>query len=114
MRIGDLVKEWENSAGGDLTAREYRIRLPLLDAAKISALTDMYPRRGETELISDLLSAALIELERAMPYIQGSKVISQDDQGDPIYEDIGPTSRFNALTKKYRLELEKAQGKSVE
>lgn len=107
MRISDLVKEWERSGGDHLTAKEYRIRLPLREAAKIAALAEMYPLRGETEIITELLNAALDELERAMPYVQGSKVIARDDHDDPIFEDIGPTPRFNALSKQYGEQLKK-------
>ena len=89
MKISDVVQHWETSSSGALTVREYRVRLPLRDAARIAALAEMYPIRSETEIISELLSAALDELEQAMPYIPGSKVIAEDDQGDPIYEDVG-------------------------
>ncbi|MHB1331709.1 MAG: type 1 pili tip component [Sulfuriferula sp.] len=114
MNISDLMKVWESSASGSLTAQTYQVRLPLQDAAKIAALTEMYPRRNETEIITELLTAALNELERAMPYIQGSRVIAQDDQGDPIYEDIGPTPRFMNLSRKYRKGLEKDSGERAE
>ena len=107
MKISDLVQHWETSSSGALTIREYCVRLPLRDAARIAALTEMYPIRSETEIISELLSAALDELEQAMHYIPGSKVIAEDDQGDPIYEDVGPTPRFIALTEKRSQVLEK-------
>jgi hypothetical protein len=106
MKIADLVKEWESTAGGMLTARSYSMRLPLYDAARLAALGEMYPRRSESELISELLTAALDELERAMPYVRGSRVIAQDDRGDPIYEDVGPSSRFHALSKKFSMQME--------
>ncbi len=114
MNITDLMKAWESSASGHLTAQEYRIRLPLHDAAKIAALVEMYPRRNETEILTELLTAALNELERAMPYVQGDRVIARDDQGDPIYEDAGPTPRFLALSRKYRVALEKDSGERSE
>lgn len=114
MNITDLLKAWESSASGQLTAKEYRIGLPLHDAAKIAALAEMYSRRNETEIISELLTAALTELERAMPYVQGDKVIARDDQGDPIYEDVGPTPGFIALSKKYMVALEKDLGARAE
>ncbi|MHB1247193.1 MAG: type 1 pili tip component [Sulfuriferula sp.] len=114
MNISDLMKVWESSASGPLAAQTYQVRLPLQDAAKIAALTEMYPRRNETEIITELLTAALNELERAMPYIQGPRVIAQDDQGDPIYEDTGPTPRFMNLSRKYRKGLEKDSGERTE
>jgi hypothetical protein len=37
--------------------------------------------------------------------VRGSKVVALDEQGDPLYEDIGPTPRFLALSRKYLREL---------
>jgi len=108
--IGSLIREWEHSASGRLTVREYGIRLPMQDAARIAALAEMYPRRSENELISELLSAALDELENAMPYIPGERVVSEDEAGNPIYEDIGPTPRFLGLTRECLLKMESAEG----
>jgi hypothetical protein len=40
-----------------------------------------------------------------MPYEPGSKIISRDDQGDPVYEDKGLTPRFIEISRKYRRSL---------
>ncbi len=40
-----------------------------------------------------------------MPYVAGSKVISTDEQGDPVYEDVGLTPRFTELTRKFKKTL---------
>lgn len=106
MRIADLLQQWEASAGGALAAREYPVRLALHDAARIAALAEMYPRRSEREIIAELISAALDELERAMPYVQGEKPVAEDEQGDPVFEDIGPAPRFASLVRKYLKQLE--------
>jgi len=110
MKIANLMRYWEACAGGAPTVREYRMRLPLHDAARVAALAEMYPLRSEEEILTELLSAALDELEKAMPYVTGSRVIAEDDRGDPIYEDAGPTPRFIALTEKHlrRLAAENA------
>ena len=65
----------------------------------------MYPGNSAEELVSDLLSAALDELEAAMPYEAGDRVIREDEYGDPVYEDIGPTPRFLELVRRHRAEL---------
>jgi hypothetical protein len=39
-------------------------------------------------------------------------VVATDEQGDPLYEDIGPTPRFLALSRKYLQQLS-AQGDST-
>jgi hypothetical protein len=101
MGIADLVRQWEEASGGKLSNREYQVRLILKDAARLAALVEMYPRRSEEELISELLTAALDDLEKAMPYIPGTRVIAEDEDGNPIYEDVGPTPRFHMLYQKY-------------
>lgn len=106
MKPSELPGRWEQDAQERVTAREYRMRLPVQDAARIAALAEMYPRVGEERIITDLLSAALDELAAALPYRQGERVIREDDQGDPIYEDVGPTPRFQRLTQYYTRLLE--------
>lgn len=101
-----LLDNWQQKTPPVLTATEIAVRLPIDDAARLQALADLYPGRTSESIITDLLSVALRELEAAMPYVRGSKVISTDEQGDPIYEDAGPTPRFNELTRKYRKKLQ--------
>ncbi|RMF16736.1 MAG: type 1 pili tip component [Gammaproteobacteria bacterium] len=101
MKISALAKEWEASAASRLSAREYTLRLPIEDAARVEALAEMYPRRSVENILSELLTAALDELESSFPYVQGEKVVAVDELGDPLYEDVGPTPRFLALSKKY-------------
>ncbi len=107
MSIKELVQEWESKAADRLTAREYSIRLPLHEAARIAALAEMYPLRTESQIITDLLSSALDELESALPYVEGTRVVAEDEEGDPVYEDVGPSRRLYELTRKHMQELER-------
>lgn len=106
MKYQKLLKQWEEKAEEQREMREYTLRLPRYELAKIRALTEMYPGRSEAELLSDLLITALHELEAAFPYIQGDRVVAEDESGDPIFEDVGPTPRFIHLTRKYAAQLE--------
>ena len=101
MKVKDLVNLWENHASDKLTAESYQVKLSVEDAAKIRALVEMYPRRSTEQILSELVSAALAELETSFPYVAGEKIISLDELGDPIYEDVGSTPAFLSLTKKY-------------
>lgn len=103
MKVRDLLSMWEKTARGDLTPEQFSVRLPVEDAAKIHALAEMYPRRSPEEIITDLLSAALVELESSLPYQRGDRVVALDEEGDPLYEDVGPTPRFLNLIKKHLL-----------
>jgi hypothetical protein len=106
VRFKELLDSWRQNAAGARTVTAYAVRLPVDDAARLHALTDLFPGRTQEQIISDLLGAALQEVAAAMPYVPGKKVISTDEQGDPVYEDAGPTPRFAELTRQYRRKLE--------
>ncbi|MCO6057076.1 pilin assembly protein [Pseudomonas sp. MOB-449] len=105
MKIRDLVRHWEQNAKGRLTRSEYNVHLDLESAARLAALSEMYPKRSVEELIGELVGSALEELEASFPYVRGSQVVATDEQGDPLYEDIGPTPRFLALSRRYLQQL---------
>lgn len=101
MKIHELLEVWETTSNGEVTREEFSIHLPIEDAAKLEALRDMFPRRTINGILTDLLSAALRDLESSFPYKKGEKVIARDELGDPLYEDVGPTPRYLALTRKH-------------
>lgn len=109
MKIRELAQEWERSAKGAVTHTTYQVQLPLEDAARLAALHEMYPRRHVEELITDLLSCAMEELEASLPYKAGDEVVALDEMGDPLYADAGMTPRFLELSKKH---LHALQGKN--
>jgi hypothetical protein len=112
MRISDLLNRWQfldTSYPGSL---QQALSLPLRDMARVQALRVMYPNRTSEEIIADLLHAALDELETAMPYVPGKQVIAEDDQGDPIFEDLGPTPRFFTLSHEFLRKLTRPANKS--
>ena len=68
---------------------------------KLAALIDMYPKRTAEELLGELVAAALEEVEASFPYVQGRQVIATDEEGDPLYEDVGSTPRFLSLSRQH-------------
>lgn len=105
MHIKNLLDEWAGTARSQEPVSSITVELPAEQAARLMALQDMYPGRTREQLLVDLISSALDELEAALPYIPGNRIVSEDDFGDPIYEDIGPTPRFLELTRKHREQL---------
>jgi hypothetical protein len=106
VKFKPLLDRWKKTAAPARTAQEYAVRLPLDDAARLHALAELFPGQTVEEIVTDLLSAGLDEIAAAMPYERGPKVISRDDHGDPLYEDVGLTPRFVELTRKYKKNLE--------
>lgn len=105
MSFKSLLDNWSGSREPELAEEHYSIRLPIDDVARIRALAELFPGNLPEHLVTDLLSAALDEIEASMPYVAGDNVIREDEFGDPIYEDIGMTPRFLDLIKAYRKQL---------
>ena len=111
MKFKSLIERWKKTATPQMTAREYAIRLPLDDAARLAALSELFPGQSIEALITDVLHTGLEEVAAALPYESGAKIISRDDHGDPVYEDIGMTPRFVELTRRIKKTLETATAK---
>ncbi|MDF2487669.1 MAG: pilin assembly protein [Pseudomonas sp.] len=111
MKIRELAQHWENHAKGHLSATGHVLHLDLEAEARLAALAEMYPRRQVHELLGELVGAALEELEASFPYVQGQQVIATDEEGDPLYQDIGATPRFLALSRRHLHELSQARSK---
>ena len=108
MKFKPLLDRWKKDSAPPLTVQAYAVRLPLDDASRLHALVALFPGRTPEEIITDLLHTGLDEIAASMPYEPGPKIISRDDQGDPLYEDVGLTPRFVELTRQYRKELQAA------
>ena len=113
MKFKPLLDHWKRNAAPMRTVKEYPVRLELDDASRLHALAELFPGQPVESLITDLLRAGLDEIAAAMPYEPGPKVISRDDHGDPVYEDIGLTPRFVELTRKHKKSLEAQAGKQA-
>ena len=111
MKFKPLLDRWNKQSAPMLTAHEYPVRLSLDDAARLHALAQLFPGSTVERIITDLLHTALDEIAASMPYEPGPKVISRDDQGDPVYEDAGLTPRFVEAARKIKKELEAAAKK---
>ena len=61
MKNSELVKVWALPNNSQVTSKQLFFRLPVHVAAKITALSDMFPNKTKTktEIIGDLLVSAL-------------------------------------------------------
>lgn len=67
MKVTDLPKHWENKKESAERSHDYNLRLPLEDAARIAALAELYPDRSESDILNDMIGAALDDLVRLSP-----------------------------------------------
>lgn len=110
MKTKDLITIWGAPEPPRLAPKQFSIRLPMLVSAKISALCDMYPKKTKTEIIGDLLTTALEQLENDMPSQQGSPAGKIPETDETCYEGTGIRSTFLSYTEKHLREIEKEAG----
>lgn len=101
MKASKLLEHWGREFGEPISATTYHLPLNVKDAAQIEALLEMFPGMTSEQILRDLVSAALHDLAGSFPYVAGNKVVTRDEEGFPVYEDIGATPQFLALTRKH-------------
>ena len=101
MNYTELFDAWASAESPTLAPEAYSVRLSARDAARVQAFAELYPGVDADRVISDLLSLALDQAEAAIPYVPGSKVIREDEFGDPVYEDAGLTPKYLELVRQH-------------
>jgi predicted DNA-binding protein len=110
MKASNLPDLWATLDNSRVTSKQYSFRLPVHVAAKIEALCEMYPGKNRTQIVADLLTSALDEVERGFPVVEAGDPIGHDPDGELIYEDVGPRSHFRDLANRHYMELETELG----
>ena len=110
MKNSELIKVWALPDNSRVTSKQLSFRLPVHVAAKVSALCDIFPNKTRTEIIGDLLTSALEGVEYSFPGRKGEPFGMDDDQGMPLYLDVGKGKTFRDLANKYYKELETELG----
>lgn len=67
MKVTDLPKHWEQKKKPVELTHDYNLRLPLEDAARVAALAELYPDRSESDILNDMIAAALDDLASQDP-----------------------------------------------
>ena len=107
MKIRQLANHWQSMGDDSSPKTRLHIDIPIHDAARLAALADLFPALKAQEIIAALLHSALNDVEEAFPYVKGDTQVGEDEQGNPIYQDIGYTPRFLALVQQHLAKIEK-------
>lgn len=122
MKSGQLHDLWSSPDNSRLTTKQISFRLPVHIAAKIAALCEMYPQKNRTQIVADLLTSALDDLEKNLPESLGEALSGQDEYEQrelashlgeeyvPIYSLGGARGRYRRAANCYYADLEKGLG----
>jgi len=97
-----LLDRWQLHRQAQQEHSECQVRLPTTDLIKLEALAETFQLERD-QILASLLHQAIIEVEEKMPYIPGPNVI-RVEEGEEIYEDIGPMPQYLAAQKKAQRE----------
>jgi hypothetical protein len=111
MKASDLHAVWSAPDNTRLTAKQSSFRLPIHVAAKLAALSELYPNKTRTQIVGDLLATALETCVEGLESIRGRQIgrYTAEDTGSvamDVFEDVGPLARFKASANKHHAELE--------
>jgi hypothetical protein len=122
MKASNLHDAWASPDNTRLTPKQFSFRLPVHVAAKIAALCEMFPQKSRTQIIADLLTSALDELEQTLPMKAGCPISEEDEENErmaaeynneryePLFYMAGPRAIFRSLANKNYVELEAELG----
>lgn len=119
MKTSHLHDMWGGPDNTRLTKQQFSFRLPVHIAAKVAALCELYPQKNRTQIVADLLTAALDDLEANLPRGLG-EVDSRVDAymadelgyqvGEVLYKLGGVRGQFRNLANKHFQEMEQELG----
>jgi predicted DNA-binding protein len=109
MKAKDLHKLWGAPDNTQLTAKQHSFRLPVHVAAKLNALSELFPNKTKTELVGDLLATAIEELAQSLPLSAGAKEGVDPDRGD-YFKAEGVAAQFRQLANSQYLTYQKELG----
>lgn len=109
MKTQPLLERWQFLSRPAAPVIRLAADLSLHDMARMRALAEMFPGCPVEAMLADLVHVALDDLEASFPFVNGPQ-IGEDECGDPVHEDVGPTPRFLALTRRHLRTLSQSPG----
>ena len=107
----ELVTASRAQDDAHLTAKRYSFRLPVHVAAKLAALEQLDPTRSRTQLVGDLLSAAICEVEKNLDSFPGAFSGEMDPETDEeMFYETGPLADYRRIANQCFQDLEKELG----
>ena len=119
MKTEHLHDLWAGPDNSRLTTKQFSFRLPVHIAAKVAALCELYPQKNRTQIVADLLTSALDDLEKTLPEGVGEEVEPElqhniaeqiGEPGEKIYYLGGVKGRFHECANHHYRELEAELG----
>jgi len=94
LKASDLKAVWEAPDNSRLMKKQTSVRLATHIGARIAALCDSFPAKSKSQIINDLLSAALDDFETTFEFKPGREIAQDPGTNKILTEDSGPRVSF--------------------
>ena len=109
MENTSLYDQWRTMDDRRLGNKPVSVRLPVHILARINAISDMFPNKTRTDIMTDLLEVGLEAFEKSLPPLQYSDEPTPDD-GELLVEPIGANADYRKKANEHYRQLEKELG----
>ena len=83
------------------------LRLPIRLAARLAALCEMHKQKSRTEILTDLITLGLSQVEKAVAPRSGLDQATPPSALTPVYLLSGPFAEFHHLVVKHHRRMER-------
>ncbi len=112
METTKLYDQWRAMDDRRLANKAVSVRLPVHILARINAISDMFPTKTRTDIMTDLLKVGLEAFEGSLPPLQYSDepVTDADESGQAFVEPVGVNADYRKKANEHYRQLEKELG----
>ena len=114
MKASKLSAVWDAPDNSRLMKKQTSVRIATHVEARIAALCEMFPSKTKSQIINDLLAAALDEVAEGFEFVPEKERQLDFDPDNKheieIAEDVGDRSTFVTLANRFFTEFEKELG----
>lgn len=112
MENTKLYDQWRAMDDRRLASKPVSVRLSVHVLARINAISDMFPNKTRTDIMTDLLKVGLEAFEGSLPPLQYSDepISDEDEPGQAFVEPVGANADYRKKANEHYRQLEKELG----
>jgi predicted DNA-binding protein len=112
MKAKNLSSVWEAPDNTRLMRKQTSVRLATHIEARLSAICEIFPAKSKSQVINDLLAAALDDFADGFEFVPSKEKEREEDfEGETFYEiDCGMRRKFLNRANEYLKQYEKELG----
>lgn len=110
MNNTNLYDQWRAMDDNRLASKPISIRLPVHVLARINAISELFPSKTRTDIMTDLIKAGLESFEKSLPPVYYANEAVEVEKDLSVYPAVGANAEYQYKANAQYSELEKELG----